>query len=268
MLAAMSTAALLADPATHAAEAFARDGFFVARGLFASRIPRLEPEFDRICDQLDRSGQQVNARWGGAAADAVNGAGRVVQHTHNVQMYSAEWAKLWYDDAFLDLAEAFVGPDIALHHTKLFRKPAERGAAFPMHQDWSYFPTIKDSCIAAIVHVSDATDDMGCLRVHPGSHKAGRLADSSGMSDIGEVQRRFSLESATPVECRAGDVVFFHSLTVHGSRINSSDRVRKTVLAQLYAGDDMVEPGRAGHYDARLMLRGWNSTMNRERAGN
>lgn len=251
---------------TSPAAAFAADGFYVARGLFRRQIAELEREFDRICDQLDRSGQDTNARWHGAAADAVNGPGRVVQHTHNVQCYSAAWARIWYDGAFLDLTEQFLGPDIVLHHTKLFRKPAEQGAAFPMHQDWSYFPTIKDSNLAAIVYVADADDSMGCLRVHPGSHKAGRLADSSGMSDVGEVQRRFPLETALAVEGRAGDVVFFHSLTVHGSRINSSSRVRKTVLAQMYAGDDRVDPRHAGHPDARLVLRGWNHHMNRELA--
>jgi ectoine hydroxylase-related dioxygenase (phytanoyl-CoA dioxygenase family) len=92
------------------------------------------------------------------------------------------------------------------------------------------------------------------------------LADSGGMSDVGEVQRRFPLETALPVECKAGDVVFFHSLTVHGSRINSSDRVRKTVLCQMYAGDDRVDPQHAGHHDARLVLRGWNHHMHRSMA--
>jgi phytanoyl-CoA hydroxylase len=248
------------------AKAFAADGYFIARGLFRSHLPGLEGEFDRICDQLERSGGEINARWQGAASDAVNGPGRVVQHTHNVQCYSAAWAQVWYDRAYLDLAEQFIGPDIVLHHTKLFRKPAERGAAFPMHQDWSYFPTEHDSSIAAIVHVSAATDAMGCLRVHPGSHRHGRLADSGGIGDLGEVQRRFPLDAAVPVECEAGDVVFFHCLTVHGSRINSSDRVRKTVLCQMYAGNDRIEPRHAGHPDARLVLRGWNHRMDRERA--
>ncbi len=263
---AMSTATLAAPTATTPAEDFARNGFFVARGLFRDRVAQLACDFDRICDLLDRSGEDSNARWLGGAADAVNGAGRVVQHTHNVQRYSAAWARLWYDEAFLDLAELFLGPDIVLHHTKLFRKPAERGAAFPMHQDWPYFPTIHDSNLAAIVHVSDATDDMGCLRVHPGSHQAGRLADSSGMSDVGEVQHRFPLETAMPVECQAGDVVYFHSLTVHGSRINSSDRARKTVLCQMYAGHDRVDPAAPGHIDEQLVLRGWSHHMTRDRA--
>lgn len=249
-----------ADPAT----AFARDGFFVARGLFRDRLAVLEPEFDRICAQLDRSGENTDARWPGEAADAVNGTGRTIQHTHNVQRYSAAWARLWFDEAFLDLAEAFLGPDLVLHHSKLFRKPAERGAAFPMHQDWPYFPTEGDRCIAAIVHVSDATDEMGCLRVHPGSHRAGRLADSDGRGAVGEVQRRFPLDTALPVACQAGDVVFFHCLTVHGSRINRSDRVRKTVLCQLYAGDARIE--RDTHSNEQLVLRGWNHTMTRSQA--
>lgn len=263
----MSTATLPASStATGPAAAFARDGFYLARGMFAARIPELEREFDRICAQLDQSGQDTNARWPGSASDLVNGSGRVVQHTHNVQRYSAVWAQVWYDRAYLDMTELFLGPDIIMHHTKLFRKPAEKGAAFPMHQDWSYFPTLKDTNLAAIVHVSDATDDMGCLRVHPGSHLAGRMADSSGMSDITEVQRRFPLETAMPVECRAGDVIFFHSLTVHGSRINTSQRVRKTVLCQMYAGNDRIDPTAPSHSDEHLVLRGWNHHMTRDDA--
>ena len=249
--------------------AFARDGYYVAAGLFRARIPALEIEFDRICAQLDarQEASATNARWPGAASDAVNGSGRVIQHTHNVQRYSAVWARLWYEETFLDIARALLGPDLVLHHTKLFRKPAEKGAAFPMHQDWPYFPTVRDQCVAAIVHVSDATDDMGCLRVYPGSHREGRLNDSSGISELGAVQQRYPLDGAMPVKCAAGDVVFFHAHTVHGSRLNTSARVRKTVLAQIYAGSDHVEATHAAsHPDARLVLSGWNQHMDRELA--
>ena len=256
-------------PSNPISAAFARDGYYVAKGLFRERIPALEKEFDRICAQLDarQSETATNARWPGAASDAVNGAGRVIQHTHNVQRYSAVWAQLWYDHQFLDLVRALIGPDVVLHHTKLFRKPAEKGAAFPMHQDWSYFPTIHDQCVAAVIHVSEATDAMGCLRVYPGSHRDGRIADSSGISEMSAVQQRYPLDGATPVECLPGDVIFFHAHTVHGSRLNTSAQVRKTVLAQMYAGTDHVEPTHAAsHPDARLVLSGWNHHMDRELA--
>ncbi|MCL6512553.1 MAG: caspase family protein [Anaerolineae bacterium] len=62
-----------------------------------------------------------------------------------------------------------------------------------------------------------------------------------------------------------GDVLFFHYFTVHGSMPNRSNRVRKTVLVQMYAGDDQVEEGNM-HPDEALVLRGWNSRMTRARA--
>jgi phytanoyl-CoA hydroxylase len=194
--------------------------------------------------------------------------GTVVSHTHNVHMYSADWLHVWSDPAFLDLAETFLGPDVILHHTKLFQKPAERGAAFPMHQDWSYFPVSGDRCLAAIILVEDADDAMGCLRVVPGSHTLGRIADSSGAGALSQLQRDHPIESSIPLEGQAGDVIFFHSLTIHGSKPNRSDRVRKSVLAQLYAGSEQVEGELAtmDHYNARLVLRGWNSRMTRSGA--
>ena len=67
----------------------------------------------------------------------------VVVHTHNVQMYSAAWLRAMLHPQFLARAQAILGPNVILHHTKLFQKPAEKGAPFPMHQDWGYFPTVQ-----------------------------------------------------------------------------------------------------------------------------
>ena len=53
-----------------------------------------------------------------------------------------------------------------------------------MHQDWQYFPSVKDSMIAAIIYVSEATDEMGCVRVYPGSHK--QLGRTDGMMGSGK----------------------------------------------------------------------------------
>ena len=47
---------------------------------------------------------------------------------------------------------------------------------------------------------------------------------------------------------------------------NTSLKTRKTVLVQLYAGNDKVEDGN-GHTDVRLVLRGWNHMVTRSIAG-
>ncbi len=196
--------------------------------------------------------------------DRLEAQNLVVHHTHNVQQYSSSWLRALLDPAFTGLAQRLLGPDVVLHHTKLFHKPPEKGAPFPMHQDWSYFPTIKDSMLAAVIHVSSATDEMGCLRVYPGSHKLGRMSESSGWTDENWLSE-YPLEGATPVEAEPGDVLFFNYLTVHGSMPNRSSKSRKTVLVQLHAGDDETEPGVSHPYEG-LALCGWNHCMTRERA--
>jgi phytanoyl-CoA hydroxylase len=245
---------------------FAEDGYYIARGVFSGdELKALETDFDRIVNQMLASGEHVNARWGGPEMERMGTQQMVVLHTHNVQQYSASWARAFYSDKFLEVATSILGPDVVLHHSKLFQKPSEEGAPFPMHQDWTYFPTVKDSMIAGIIHISDATDEMGCLRVYPGSHKLGRVADTSGQNES-ELLGQYPLSGATPLEAQPGDVVFFHYFTLHGSMPNRSPRTRKTVLVQLYSGDDHVEEGNT-HPDEHLVLAGWNHYATRTRAG-
>lgn len=251
---------------TDVSEAFARDGYFHARGVFdANEIAVLERDFDRIVAQLDASGEEIDATWEGGETAKIARAGDRILHTHNVQKYARSWLDAFLNPRYLDLVQAMIGPDILLHHSKLFQKPSEAGSPFPMHQDWPYFPTVNDTMMAGIIHVSRATDEMGCLRVYPGSHRLGRVAGADGRR-ANETLERFPIEKATVVEAEPGDVVFFHYFTLHGSMPNRSPHVRKTVLCQMYAGSDHVEEGNR-HPDERLVLRGWNSHLSRAAAG-
>ncbi len=247
-------------------DAFERDGYALAKGLFGEdEVAALQADFDRIVTQLLASGETVDATWDGAATEALANPDDKILHTHNVQKYSRTWLNAFLNERFLNTVEELIGPDIILHHSKLFQKPSENGAPFPMHQDWPYFPTLNDTMIAGIIHVSQATDEMGCLRVWPGSHKLGRIEGSNGRGDV-DVLKDYPIEDATVIEAEPGDVVFFHYFTLHGSMPNRSDKTRKTVLCQLYAGTDQIEEGNH-HPDERMVLRGWNHRIGRALAG-
>ena len=241
---------------------FQQQGYYLARQVFSpAELRTLTADFDRIVAQLQESGESINARWDNDEALAQLAAtDSVVFHTNNVHQYSAAWLRALQQERFLEASRAILGHDIVLHHNKLFQKPAGVGAPFPMHQDWSYFPTRDDTMIAAIIHLTDATDEMGCLRVYPGSNHLGRLPDSHGQN--GTQLADYPLEGGTPLEAKAGDVVFFHYFTLHGSRPNRSDRTRKTVLIQMHAGTDEVEP-HIDHPNERLVLSGWNHASSR-----
>ena len=248
------------------ADQFQTDGYVHVRGVFdRETLARLEEDFDRAVDQLSRSGEEIDATWDGGQTEKIARAGDRILHTHNIQQYSRRWLDAFLSERFLSPLREILGPDIVLHHSKLFQKPAEAGSPFPMHQDWPYFPTLKDTMMAGIIHVSQATDAMGCLRVYPGSHRLGRVEGADGRRE-NAVLAEYPIEKATVLEAEPGDVVFFHYFTLHGSMPNRSERVRKTVLVQVYEGSDAVEPGNA-HPDERLVLSGWNHAVSRRAAG-
>lgn len=262
----MNITPLETPTATDIREEFETQGYYHAKGVYSPEaMQELETEFDRIVAQLTQSGQDIDAKWSGPEMERISKASFQILHTHNVHRFSSLWLQAMLHTPFLDVVEAILGPNIGLNHNKLFQKPAETGAPFPMHQDWSYFPTELDRCIAGILHVSEATDEMGCLRVVPGSHKLGRMQDSNGQKSP-DWLKEYPVEEALPIPAEPGDVVFFHYFTLHGSMPNQSDKVRKTVLSQLYAGEDKLEET-ANHPDEQLVLRGWSSRATRDRAG-
>lgn len=247
--------------------AFNEDGYYHARQVFSPKeVHELEGAFDQIVHQLLTSPADIDASWKGEAIQKIRSQQDQIFHTHNVHQYSAVWSRAMFQSRFLAIAEAILGPDIILHHNKLFQKPAGTGAPFPMHQDWSYFPTLQDSMIAGIIHISAATNEMGCLRVYPGSHRLGRHTGTNGQETPAPIMADYPIEQARIIEAEPGDVLFFHYFTLHGSLPNRSAHPRKTVLMQLHAGTDRME-AQADHPDERLVLKGWNHHSSRERAG-
>lgn len=247
---------------------FTEHGFYHGRGVFdPATVDRLEADFDRIVAQISATGEDINARrfWDHKTTRKLDGdRPSVVIHTHQVQKYSAAWSRLLLDDRLLDVVGSLIGPDIVLHHTKLFLKPAGRGGAFPAHQDHGYFPTLRGAMIAANVILSRQDETNGCLRVWPGSHRHGPLPASKG--DDETFAARFPIAASVPIICEPGDLVIFHFCTVHASLANRGERDRKHVLVQLHPGDDRQLDG-VPHPDSNLVLRGWNPLMTRQRAG-
>ena len=191
---------------------FNKTGYALKKGVFTdAEIEILENEFDKIVTQLKKSGENINARWGSDLTRHIEDSDSEVIHTHNIQSYSSIMLHMVQNETLLDLAESLIGPDIILHHTKLFCKPPKRGSAFPLHQDWSYFPTQKNSMIAAVVHLSESTEDMGCFRVVPESHKLGKIENSDGHSHVPGIHDFYSLETALSIEAEKGDVLLHNS---------------------------------------------------------
>ena len=193
-----------------------------------------------------------------ATWDSVRGTGTSISHCHDVHFRSAMVTRLLTDPRLISVAQDIIGPNVQLHHNKMFIKPPEKGSPFPMHQDYPYFPHRDHSMIAVILHFDDAPEAKGCLCVYPGSHKLGPLPAEG--KDHHVSTEHFPIKGATAVEAKAGDAVFFHYLTVHGSGVNRSDEPRTTLLIQLR--DPADQPLNQGHASRGqgMMLAGVDPT--------
>ena len=214
-------------------------GYLLAKAVFTrAEAALLREEAHQIARRLqaNQTAGVVNQGWGAGAK--VTELPRQLLHCHNVQFHSAILARLLTDRRLTDRAADIIGPNIQLHHTKMFIKPPEKGAPFPMHQDVPYFPHQHHSMIAAIIHFDDAPVEKGCVRVVPGSFKLGPLEHlKDGGHHLSTTE--YPVAECTPCPAEAGDVLFFSYLTIHGSGLNESAEARTTLLVQMRDPEDL-----------------------------
>jgi phytanoyl-CoA hydroxylase len=220
-------------------------GFVLVPGLLT---PEEAAAYRAEVHALDARQGETDATWASVQGDTR------ITHSHDVHFKSAAFTRLLTDPRLTGVAQAIIGPNVQLHHTKMFIKPPERGSPFPMHQDYPYFPHRDHSLIAVILFFDDAPIEKGCLTCYPGSHKLGPL---EAFGDDHHVStERFPASGAMPVPAKAGDALFFHYLLVHGSGVNVSDEARTTLLIQLRDPADRQLNERHASRGQGMMLAG------------
>ncbi|MDZ4743868.1 MAG: phytanoyl-CoA dioxygenase family protein [Verrucomicrobiota bacterium] len=182
-----------------------------------------------------------------------------VNGIHDMQFHRGSFSRLIMEKNVGDLAQALLGPDVMLHHTKLIYKKPHTGGMFPMHQDYPYFPFKNHSMLAFSIHLDDTDDHNGGLRVIPGSHKLGplALANKPGQSMYVD-QKKYKLEDGISAPVKAGGVVIFNYLTLHGSPVNHSDRFRRNILLQIRDAHDIPDGEMHSSRGQGMILRGKN----------
>jgi ectoine hydroxylase-related dioxygenase (phytanoyl-CoA dioxygenase family) len=168
------------------------------------------------------------------------------------------WIRLISDDRLLDVAEQFVGPDIALFATHYICKPPRTGQPVLWHQDGSYWPLDPMEVVTLWLAVSDATPENGCMRVIPGTHSM-KLDEVEERQDVENVlgsaiHRDLVDESrAVNVIMEAGDVEVHHPNIVHGSEANRSDKWRMGLTIRYIPASTRILQEEKG---APFLLRG------------
>jgi ectoine hydroxylase-related dioxygenase (phytanoyl-CoA dioxygenase family) len=237
---------------------YRENGYLLVEGMFsAEEAAAFRQEAHALIERLQQI-SSVEATW--ESAKGVTMTKTSLLHCHNVQFHSALFTRLLVDERLTGAASQIIGsPNVQLHHNKLFIKPPEKGSPFPMHQDEPFFPHDNHSMIAAVVHFDNAPLEKGCIRVVPGSYKQGPIPhEREGGWHLPFEQ--YPLESSVACPAKAGDVLFFSYLTIHGSGVNTSNEARTTLLIQMR--DPADPPTELVHLSRGqgMMLRGFDPT--------
>ncbi len=161
------------------------------------------------------------------------GAWRITAGLHDV---------LW-NPRFLVAASQLLGNlPVRFWHDQLFWKPPKQGGVVAWHQDYSYWTRTKPVAhLTCWCGLDDSTRENGCLQYIPGSHLWGLLpkpviaGELEGIKDFLSDEQKKRFDNPQYAEVRAGEAIFHHSLTLHGSGANTSSKPRRAFVINAIA---------------------------------
>lgn len=141
------------------------------------------------------------------------------------------WIRLISDPRLLDIAEQFIGPNIALFSTHYICKAPFTGAAVLWHQDGSYWPLDPMDVVTCWLAVSETDPGNGCMRVIPRTQHLDlqEMQENNTVNNVlGSSINDSYVDESQAIDCimQPGDVEVHHPNVIHGSNANTGDRWR------------------------------------------
>ena len=228
----------VADPANRLSDAeiarFHADGFLVRKNFFA--IDEIAPLIDACHADPD-----------------VDGAVSALSDSRGQPQEVATWTRLGNDlcgvfprvARMVEAAESLLNLPVYHWHSKLSMKRPGSSGSWDWHQDFGYWygeGTLYPDFVTVTVALDRIDRDNGCLKLVKGSQRCGRIDIKQFGEASGTDPERLNwiFERHETVECtmEPGDVVMFHSNTLHASGPNVSDRPRTLIHCTYNAIDN------------------------------
>jgi phytanoyl-CoA hydroxylase len=213
---------------------FARDGYAIAEGLFTpEEVAEIRETFmaqaaDGPVPGLSDMGYKFTP------GDPLAFYPRMMHpHRHPEMPIGPLSMRYMLDERLHPLLSAFFGDEPVAAQSMFYFKPAgARGQ--DIHQDNFYLRVSPGNCMAMWLAVDDADRENGGMVVVPGTGDMDVVcpqpADNTQFFTSHHVPVPEGL-SITPVDMKAGDVLFFNGSLIHGSYPNTSkDRFRRSFI--------------------------------------
>ena len=186
---------------------------------------------------------------------------RPEQLGHNLMTQDAFWVRLVGDDRLLDVAEEFIGPNIALFASHYIAKRPHDGQAVLWHQDGSYWPLEPMEVVTLWLSLDEVNAENGCMEVIPGTQHM-KLEEMKPRTDVANVLNSsiddsFVDESkAVDINLGPGDVSIHHPNVIHGSKANNSSRWRRGLTIRYIPASTRIVTRGDSLWPSAFLLRG------------
>ncbi len=140
----------------------------------------------------------------------------------------------------VDMVNDLIGPNLKFHHCKINLKLPGSDTTVAYHQDFLFTPHTNDDVVTTLLMLDDVTEENGCLRVVPGSHRGPLITlfrDGVFTGAVSPAEEARLLSESIPITGEAGSVCLMHTRLAHGSAPNGSDRSRNLYICVYSAAD-------------------------------
>ncbi len=160
--------------------------------------------------------------------------------------------------ALLNVVEACIGHDLLLYNVTYIIKEPHSKSYVSWHQDLTYWGFDSDDQISVWLALSPTTEQSGCMKMIPCSHREGRVEhslknDKNNVLFSGQTISEVDESTALSCELNPGQASFHHGWTKHSSLPNRSDD-RRIGLNIQYIAPHVKQVKQAG--DSAMLVRG------------
>ncbi len=186
---------------------------------------------------------------------------RPEQYYHQLVQHDAFWVRLISDDRLLDVAEQFIGPNIALFASHYIAKPPRDGQPVLWHQDGAYWPLDPMEVVTLWLAADDSTPENGGMKVIPRTQnleffEIKERKDIANVLSSGIDENVVDADHAVDIVLKAGDVSIHHPNIIHGSDANTSDKWRRGLTIRYIPASTRIVTPDNRLWEAAFLLRG------------
>lgn len=205
---------------------------------------------------------QCVANVGAACGDPDPSFKRTYQEVFNLESFHA----LPHHEALKHVMKMLVGKQVLIHPKPIGRLifPHCEQLTVHAHQDYR-FMSGDPECFTVWIPLHDCPVDVGPLRILEGSHRSGILKHEDENLHVPEIPEGAATQGDwAGGQINAGDVLIFHSLTVHAATANRSNRLRISLDCRFQSYGRAINPANLAF--AGESGKSWETTYSRWRS--